>query len=99
MIFAGLNLLIHRKKINKGLRNDGIAFLISGLISLIIASVGMVLSSSTAKEMVEQSNSEKIVVDLAEYIKSPKESWDDIVRHMNDIYPIATDAQIKKILK
>ena len=33
------------------------------------------------------------------YKDDPQESWNTIIRHMHDIYPIATDAQIKKLLK
>ena len=33
------------------------------------------------------------------YKDDPQESWNTIIRHMYDIYPIATDAQIKKLLK
>lgn len=29
----------------------------------------------------------------------PQESWNTIVRHTHDVYPIATNAQIKKLLK
>ena len=31
-------------------------------------------------------------------VLDPKESWQKIVNHMNEIYPIATDKQIKKVL-
>lgn len=33
------------------------------------------------------------------YGESPEESWERIVKHMDDIYPIATEKQIKKVLK
>ena len=33
------------------------------------------------------------------YGEKPAESWNRIVEHMNDIYPIATEAQIRKVLK
>lgn len=33
------------------------------------------------------------------YKEEPKDSWQRIVDHMHDIYPIATDKQIKKVLK
>lgn len=33
------------------------------------------------------------------YKDNPQESWNMIIRHMHDIYPIATDMQIKKLLK
>lgn len=33
------------------------------------------------------------------YKEQPKESWGRIVAHMNDIYPIATEKQIIKVLK
>lgn len=33
------------------------------------------------------------------YKDDPQESWNMIIRHMHDIYPIATDMQIKKLLK
>ena len=33
------------------------------------------------------------------YGESPEESWERIVKHMDDIYPIATVKQIKKVLK
>ena len=33
------------------------------------------------------------------YGESPEESWKRIVKHMDDIYPIATEKQIKKVLK
>lgn len=33
------------------------------------------------------------------YGESPDESWERIVKHMDDIYPIATEKQIKKVLK
>ena len=33
------------------------------------------------------------------YREKPSESWQKIVQHMNDIYPIATQNQIKKVLK
>lgn len=33
------------------------------------------------------------------YKDDPQESWNTIIRHMHDIYPIATSAQIKKLLK
>lgn len=32
------------------------------------------------------------------YSEDPEDSWEKIVSHMNDIYPIATKAQIKKVL-
>lgn len=35
----------------------------------------------------------------ADYQIDPKESWRKIVEHMHTIYPIATDKQIKKVLK
>lgn len=35
----------------------------------------------------------------SEYSRNPKESWQQIVNHMHDIYPIATDKQLKKVLK
>ena len=33
------------------------------------------------------------------YGESPEKSWERIVKHMDDIYPIATEKQIKKVLK
>lgn len=33
------------------------------------------------------------------YKETPKESWLKIVNHMHEIYPVATDKQIKKVLK
>ncbi len=33
------------------------------------------------------------------YGESPEESWERIVKYMDDIYPIATEKQIKKVLK
>ena len=33
------------------------------------------------------------------YGESPEESWERIAKHMDDIYPIATEKQIKKVLK
>ena len=33
------------------------------------------------------------------YKEEPQQSWKRIVDHMHDIYPIATDKQIKKLLK
>ena len=33
------------------------------------------------------------------YGESPEGSWERIVKHMDDIYPIATEKQIKKVLK
>lgn len=33
------------------------------------------------------------------YKDTPQESWRQIVEHMHDIYPIATDGQIRKLLK
>lgn len=33
------------------------------------------------------------------YKDDPKESWGQIVEHMHDIYTIATDRQIRKVLK
>ena len=33
------------------------------------------------------------------YKEKPIDSWQKIVEHMHDIYPIATDRQIKKVLK
>lgn len=33
------------------------------------------------------------------YREDPGESWGRIVEHMHDIYPVATDKQIKKVLK
>lgn len=35
----------------------------------------------------------------ANYKEDPKESWEKIVNHIHDVYPIATDKQIKKLLK
>ena len=35
----------------------------------------------------------------ASYMEEPKASWQKIVEHMHDIYPIATDKQIRKVLK
>ena len=35
----------------------------------------------------------------ADYKIDPKDSWQKIVDHMHEIYPIATDKQIKKVLK
>lgn len=35
----------------------------------------------------------------AEYKVAPKDSWQKIVNHMHDIYPIASDKQIRKVLK
>lgn len=32
------------------------------------------------------------------YNETPKESWEKIVAHMNDIYPIATEAQIRRVI-
>lgn len=32
------------------------------------------------------------------YSETPKESWEKIVAHMNDIYPIATEAQIRRVI-
>ena len=31
--------------------------------------------------------------------EDPKVSWERIVGHMHEIYPIATDKQIRKVLK
>ncbi|NLL75646.1 MAG: hypothetical protein GX235_00115 [Clostridiales bacterium] len=33
------------------------------------------------------------------YKEAPKDSWQKIVSHMHEIYPIATDKQIRKVLK
>ena len=33
------------------------------------------------------------------YQEEPQQSWEQIVNHMRDIYPIATDQQIRKVLK
>ena len=33
------------------------------------------------------------------YQEDPKVSWERIVEHMHEIYPIATDKQIRKVLK
>lgn len=33
------------------------------------------------------------------YKEKPKESWQKIVNHMHEIYPVASDKQIKKVLK
>lgn len=33
------------------------------------------------------------------YKESPQDSWNRIVEHMHEIYPIATDKQIRKVLK
>lgn len=33
------------------------------------------------------------------YKEDPKQSWNRIVEHMHDFYPIATDKQINKVLK
>ena len=35
----------------------------------------------------------------ANYNEDPEKSWERILRYMNDVYPIATDKQIKKVLK
>ena len=35
----------------------------------------------------------------ASYKEDPKVSWERIVEHMHEIYPIATDKQIRKVLK
>ena len=35
----------------------------------------------------------------ADYSIDPKDSWKKIVNHMHEIYPIATDKQISKVLK
>lgn len=35
----------------------------------------------------------------ADYKEEPKDSWQKIVDHMHEIYPIATDKEIKKVLK
>ena len=35
----------------------------------------------------------------ADYKVDPKDSWQKIVDHMHEIYPIATDKQIRKVLK
>lgn len=33
------------------------------------------------------------------YSEDPKKSWERIVEHIHDIYPIATDSQIRKVMK
>ena len=33
------------------------------------------------------------------YKEDPKVSWERIVEHIHEIYPIATDKQIRKVLK
>lgn len=35
----------------------------------------------------------------ADYRINPMDSWQKIVDHMHEIYPIATDKQIRKVLK
>lgn len=35
----------------------------------------------------------------SKYRENPKASWEKIIAHMHDIYPIATEKQIRKVLK